>query len=462
MNAVARAKGFAVRQLANVVTTTLPSVSDANILRMVTALQAVAPTQAHKEQLRRLRTMLLEGAPCAVLARRIFREASPAARRAVVNNLGVNATYLGWPVRKARLDKGLAAPWLVVISPTMRCNLRCKGCYAGEYTKKDDLPLEIVDRVITEAKQMGIHFFTITGGEAFVRPDLFDIYEKHHDCSFLVYTNGTLIDKSVAQHLGRIGNVSPALSVEGFEKETDDRRGAGVWNRVMTAMDNLREAGVVFGYSATVTRNNVEVVTSDELVDHLIDKGCYFGWYFLYIPIGRNPDTSLMPTPEQRQYCRKRVWRCRAEKPIFLADFWSDGHLVGGCMSGGRMYLHVTASGDVEPCVFFHFAADNIKEKSLEEILDSDFFKAIRRRFPWTDNELAPCTIIDNPWVLREAVAEGHVHPSHPGAETIMTELAPDLDAYSKALHELTDDDPDAHIGIPWKTAEERVPVEAS
>ncbi len=420
--------------------------SDKTIIRVVKALQHVTSSERQREQLVWLQGILEAGHPALQLARRAFNETSPAARRALVNNLGCNATYLTWPIRKEREKRGLGSPSVIVISPTMRCNLRCTGCYAFEYRHDGDLPLEVVDRVVREAKEIGCYFFTISGGEPFIRRDMLDLYEKHDDAVFQVYTNGTLIDDAVAARLGELGNVAPAISVEGFQPETDARRGAGVWDKVMAAMDRLREAGVIFGFSGTVTSRNVDVITSGELVDLMLEKGCYFGWYFMYIPIGREPDLSLMPSPEQRQLCRERVWRWRNEKPIFVADFWNDGHLTGGCMSGGRLYLHITSSGNVEPCVFSHFTVDNIKDKSLQEVLESDFFRAIRRRFPWTDNELTPCMIIDNPWVLREAVAEGHAHPSHPGAETIITDFAEHLDRYSQRMHEITEEGPYANV----------------
>lgn len=442
MRAMHQAKALAMRQLVNrKLSDLVAGASEDRIIEVVRSLQESAAASHHKAELGKLITLLEEKHPAVDLARRVFTEASPACQRALVNNIGINSTFLDWPIRQARLEAGKAAPVLIVISPSMRCNLRCTGCYAWEYDRRDDLPFEVFDRVIREGKEIGIHFYTISGGEPFIRSDLLDIFAKHSDAEFLVYTNGTLIDRSMAQRLAELGNVGPAISIEGFQAETDARRGPGTWEKINRAMDYLREAGVIYGFSGTVTRHNADVITSEEMVDYLIGKGCYFGWYFMYIPIGRDPDISLMPTPEQRQVSRKRVWRWRDEKPIFVADFWNDGQFTGGCMAGGRVYLHVTASGDVEPCVFSHFTVDNIKEKSLEEVLASDFFKAMRRRFPWTDNLLAPCAIIDNPHVLREAVAEGGARPSHPGAETIITDLAPEIDAYAARMHEITAED---------------------
>ncbi|MBC7332883.1 MAG: radical SAM protein [Actinobacteria bacterium] len=365
---------------------------------------------------------------------------SPKVREKVVMNLINNAMIQGQPKRLAFAQKyGIRVPNLLVLSPTMRCHLKCYGCYAWQYSKKDDLPYDVCNRIIDEANDIGLYFFVITGGEPFFWENLFDFLERHNDSFFQIYTNGQLIDEDVAKKLAELGNAVPCISVEGFEKETEERRGKGAWAKVMRAMDLLKEYGVLFGYSATATRYNNELIVSDEFVDLFVDKGCFIGWYFNYVPIGREPNLDLMPTPQQRDYRRRRILEIRRTKNIIVADFWNDGPLVNGCMAGGKNYLHINANGDVEPCVFVHFAVDNIKEKSLIEVLTSDFFMAFRKRQPYTENHLRPCCIIDNPNVLREIVAETGAYPTHDGAETVVTCLAKQLDEYAEEYKEIAD-----------------------
>ena len=222
--------------------------------------------------------------------------------------------------RQAEEKYGFLPPPVIVISPTMRCNLRCYGCYAGEYSKKDDLPFDIFERVIEEAHDMGTNFVTITGGEPFISEDVLKIWETHRNMFFLVYTNGTFIDASMAKWLSQLGNVLPCISVEGYEQETDVRRGKGTYAKIVAAMDNLRREGALFGFSATATRQNNELISSEEFIDFYIEKGCFLGWYFNYIPIGSKPALELMPTPQQRVERLKRINRLRQEKPIL--GFW--------------------------------------------------------------------------------------------------------------------------------------------
>jgi len=365
---------------------------------------------------------------------------SPGVRNKVVMNLINNAMIQGQPKRKAFAEKyGITPPNHLVISPTMKCNLKCYGCYAWEYSKIEDLPYDVCNRIIDEANDIGLYFFVITGGEPFVWPHLFDFLERHNDSFFQIYTNGTAIDNKVAKKLAELGNALPCISVEGFEKETSERRGKGTWGKIMSAMDALKENGVLFGYSATATRANNELVVSDEFVDFFVEKGCFVGWYFNYIPIGREPNLDLMPTPQQRDYRRKRILEIRNTKNIIVADFWNDGNLVHGCMAGGKNYLHINVNGDVEPCVFVHFAADNIKGKSLAEVLTSPFFMGFRKRQPFNKNHLMPCSIIDNPQVLRDIVAETGAYPTHSGAEGVITNLAKQLDDYAHSYKEIAD-----------------------
>ena len=367
-------------------------------------------------------------------------KASPIVRRKVVMNLINNAMIQGQPKRKEFAKKyGINPSNHLVISPSMACNLKCFGCYAWKYPKKNELPYDICNRVIYEANDIGIYFFVITGGEPFYWEHLFDFLKRHNDCFFQIYTNGQFIDESAAKKLAQLGNAIICISVEGLKKETEARRGEGSWEKIMNAMDLLKENGVLFGYSVTAVRGNNELIVSDEFIDFFAEKGCFLGWYFNYIPTGKDPDLDLMPTPQQRDYRRRRVLELRSTKNIIPIDFWNDGPLVHGCMAGGKNYLHINVNGDVEPCVFIHFAVDNIKDKSLTEVITSSLFKSFRKKQMQTENYLRPCCIIDNPHVLREAVVEAGAYITHDGADTMVTTLAKPLDDYGAAYKEIAD-----------------------
>lgn len=378
------------------------------------------------------------------LATGIHRESkrkSPRVAGVFARNLFVNAFVKSGAARdRVRERTGGYAPELMVVSPTMRCNLKCKGCYSARYATSDELTTEELDDLFRQAKGMGIYFVVVSGGEPYLREDLLDLFARHDDMLFMTYTNGTLLGRADrAAQLARLGNVVPCISVEGFEAETDARRGKGVFGQIMGAMDALRDAGVYYGFSATPTRANNELVVSDEFVDFYVEKGCFLGWYFSYMPVGRDPDLGLMPTPEQREYRRRRIISLRRRKKLILADFWCDGPLVGNCLSGGKVYFHVNSRGGVEPCVFNQFAVDNIRSKPLVEIIDSPYFRYIRGRLSEIDNPLRPCPIIDRPQILRDIVAKFHPTPSQQGGEATITRLAGELNRYARELQALMD-----------------------
>jgi len=435
-----RAKNYAREKLISEIMSLLPKFSTKNVIRMINIGEKLTHDPEYKHNAKRLRELFEQGHPAAILIKDVLNRLSPNAREKLIRNLFINAFLTGINRRKQILEEeGFQPPQFIVISPTMRCNLKCPGCYAGEYEQDVGLPFELIDRILTECKELGMYFNTMSGGEVFTRKDIFDIWKKHDDMYFQVYTNGTMINEKVADKLAELGNVAPMISLEGFEKETDERRGKGTFARIMKAMDLLRERGLVFGASITETRENMDIIGSYEFVDMVIEKGALVMWYFQYIPIGRFPSVDIMPTPAQRDWLRRRIQEIRDSRPIFIGDFWNDGPYVKGCIAGGREYLHINSNGDVEPCVFTHFAVDNIKDKSLKEVINSPFMRGIRKLQPYRENLLTPCMIIDNPEILRRVVNEFHARPTHEGAETIITRLADDLDKYAREYRRYAD-----------------------
>ena len=173
------------------------------------------------------------------------------------------------------------------------------------------------------------------------KKDIIKLCEKHTDCYFLAFTNGTLIDEAFADDMLRVGNFAPAISVEGYEEETDMRRGKGTFKAVMKAMEILKRKRLLFGMSTCYHRKNVDVVGSSEYLDFMIDQGAAFVWYFTYMPVGNDAVPELMVTSEQRKFMYEQVRMFRKTKPIFAMDFWNDGEYVRGCIAGGRYYFHI-------------------------------------------------------------------------------------------------------------------------
>lgn len=402
-----------------------------NLFTILNILEKAAIIPYHKDMVKAVRNHFQNNPQVMEQAKRVA--SNPKMLYNLLNSWVINGTFLARPKReKIGRELGVLVPAAILIDPTSACNLRCDGCWAGEYSKADRLEPELFNRIINEAREIGIHWIVLSGGEPFCYPYLLDVLAEHPDCVFMAYTNGTLIDEKVADRLAELANFSPAFSLEGWRDKTDARRGPGTFDKVMKAMDLLRERGVFFGASITAMRNNVEELFSDEFMDFLAEKGCIYVWSFHYIPIGRNPNVELMLTPEQRLWLIDRVRELRKTKPMLIADFWNDGEYTKGCIAGGRQYFHINAAGEVEPCAFVHFAIDNIRDKSLKEVLRNPFFKAYQKNVPFNENYLAPCPIIDAPAALRKMVKECGAHPTHKGADQVLEgEIAEYLDTLS-------------------------------
>lgn len=310
-------------------------------------------------------------------------------------------------------------PAFMVISPGKMCNLRCPGCYANSATEKNILDYEVLSRIVSEAKKFWwMKFFTISGGEPFIYKSqgkgILDLAEANLDCLFLVYTNGTLINRVNVKKMAELANVTPAISVEGMHQTTDQRRGKGIFDKTLTAMENLRNAQIPFGLSVTATHHNINEIFSDEFIDFFFYKQkATYAWIFQYMPIGRNPDPQLIPTPEQRVAMWQRSWQIIKQKKIMLADFWNQGTVTEGCLAGGRKggFFHIDWNGDVSPCVFFPYHNINIYDiykngMNIQNVLSTPLFQAVRQwQFDYGLNQkkltsktdwLRPCPMRDH------------------------------------------------------------------
>lgn len=359
------------------------------------------------------------------LMKRVLTELNPNCRKKFLINYFVSTGLIGQTIADEMREKhNCNIPWAILMDPTAACNLRCTGCWAAEYNKGDSLTYEVLDKIINEGKELGIYMYIYSGGEPLVRKDdIIKLAEVHEDCMFLAFTNATLVDEAFAQGLGRVGNIMLAISVEGFEEETDMRRGNGTYNKVIEAMDILKSHGIGFGFSTCYHSKNVEAVGSEEYVDYLVEKGCIFGWYFTYMPLGKDAVLELLASPAQREFMYHRVRELRKDKPIFLMDFWNDGEYVSGCIAGGKNYLHINSSGDVEPCAFIHYSNVNIKDVSLLEALKSPLFMQYKENQPFNKNHLRPCPLLDNPEKLREMVTKAGAHSTQPIDKESVEEL---------------------------------------
>ena len=392
-----------------------------NIPKLMELADKLLPEGWYGSQRDAIRTAINEKNNWYQLILKIY-ELDPGVRKAFFQNFLFNASLKGSAIQEENREKyGCNVPWAILMDPTSACNLRCTGCWAAEYGHQLNLTNEDINSIINQGKELGTHMYIYTGGEPLVRKkDLIKICEAHPDCTFLSFTNGTLIDEEFCQEMLRVKNFVPAISLEGFEDANDSRRGQGVYQKVQNAMALLKSHKLPFGVSTCYTSRNYMDVSSDEYFDLMVNSGALFVWFFHYMPVGNSAAVELLPTPEQRTVMYNRIREHRSTKPIFSIDFQNDAEYVHGCIAGGRCYLHINAKGDVEPCVFIHYSNVNIHEHTLLEALQSPLFMAYHDNQPFNDNMLRPCPMLENPECLRRMVKEsGAVNTDYQDPESV-------------------------------------------
>lgn len=383
-----------------------------NVAKIMDMIDKVAPDDVFPTQRAAFHQAIDDESNWYQLIMKILTDMNPQVRDRLIKTFVVDANMLAWPKQEAMRDQyHCNIPWAILLDPTSACNLRCTGCWAAEYGHKQNLTYEEIDSIINQGVKLGTHVYIYTGGEPLVRKhDLINLCEAHPDCAFLSFTNATLIDEEFVQDMIRVANFVPAISVEGFEEATDARRGEGTYAKVSHAMELLRENGLPFGVSCCYTSANASSIASEEFFDWLIEKGALFAWVFTYMPVGVGSPTSLMVHADQREHLYRFIREMREKKPLFTLDFQNDGEFVGGCIAGGRRYLHINAAGDVEPCVFAHYANVNIRETSLLDALRSPLFMQYYEGQPFNDNLLKPCPILENEGLLADMVKRAGAH----------------------------------------------------
>ena len=372
------------------------------------------------------------------LAKNILSDIDRDLVKSLLVSMGVHAGYYGTKTVRANRDKyNCNIPFTILFDPTSACNLNCKGCWAAEYGHSLQLSLDEMRSIVKQGRELGTHFYMLTGGEPLIRKDdIVTLAGENPECTFLIYTNATLIDKKLCDDIKRCGNITLALSIEGDECSNDARRGDGAYKTTIEAMELLKKEGILFGISVCYTRQNVGDVTSDEFVDKMINLGVKYAFYFNFMPVGKNADKELIPTPSQRKYMyfwMKKMRNSHTGKPLFAMDFQDDGEYVGGCIAGGRNYFHINSKGDIEPCVFIHYSDSNIRTDTLFEALNKPLFMAYRKGQPFNDNHLMPCPMLENPQILRKIIKETGAKSTDLVSQETVDELCSKCDDFSIA-----------------------------
>ena len=301
--------------------------------------------------------------------------------------------------RAAAEKKGEHVPSYLIASITSSCNLHCAGCYSRannactDNQPEDQLTGEEWNRIFDEADDLGISFILLAGGEPLLRYDVIEQAAAHKNMLFPIFTNGTFLGGKYLEMMDEHRNLVPIISIEGDEQVTDERRGAGVYKKVTSTMEQIRDRGMIFGVSVTVTNENMHEVYSDEFVSELYELGCKAIIYVEYVPV-TDESMELAPTEKEHPFMQEQTARLRKDWPgiVFIA-FPGDEKESGGCVAAGRGFFHINSHGGAEPCPFSPYSDINVRDTSVREALKSPLFYALNAEGLLKDDHIGGCTL---------------------------------------------------------------------
>ncbi len=323
---------------------------------------------------------------------------------------------------KQRLKKGVYFPAFLFISPTNACNLRCQGCWVLGSERKHMAP-ETLDAIIAEGKRKGCWFYGILGGEPLMHQGLLDVLERHPACYFQLFTNGTLMNDDIAARLRRMGHVTPLISIEGLAEVSDTRRGGkDVFERTMNGLEACRKARLVIGAATSVCKSNFNDLVSMDYLQRLVDRGVHYMWYYIYRPVGPNPEPDLALSHEEIVALRRFIVDARCKAPLIIVDAYWDHLGRGLCPAAVGISYHINPAGFIEPCPPIQFALDQLGPGvSIEDLITrSSFYRDFSAMVTETTQG---CILLENPAKLK-AFLEDHQAIDSSGRGTGYDELA--------------------------------------
>ncbi|SEM13296.1 Radical SAM superfamily enzyme, MoaA/NifB/PqqE/SkfB family [Butyrivibrio sp. ob235] len=304
--------------------------------------------------------------------------------------------------KRAKLEaEGEHIPPFLIASITSSCNLHCAGCYSrcNNATNDTEPVQQLTDdewlKIFNEADDLGVSFILLAGGEPLLRKGVIEAAGKKQNILFPIFTNGTFMTEKYFDMFDQNRNLIPIMSIEGEKEATDNRRGEGVYDKLISNMDELKERGLIFGASVTVTTENIKDVSSESFIGKLSDKGCKAVIFVEFVPV-TDDSKYLAPGDEDREYLKNEIMRLRQEHPeMVFVSFPGDEKSSGGCIAAGRGFFHINSHGGAEPCPFSPYSDINVKDTSLREAMNSRLFKALQKEGVLMDDHDGGCVLYE-------------------------------------------------------------------
>ena len=315
-------------------------------------------------------------------------------------------------LRREASERGEIVPPFLIASITSNCNLHCAGCYSrANHACVDSAPVnQLTDGewqgIFEEAKEIGVVFILLAGGEPLIRRDVVKAAGNIPQIIFPIFTNGTLIDEEYCKLLNDHRNLIPVFSIEGQKGTTDARRGEGVYDKITKGMELMQKQHLTFGSSVTVTTENMEEVTSDAFITKLKDAGSKVVFFIEFVPVTEEAK-NLAPGDAEREKMREQLDRLRTDYPdLIFISFPGDEKTSGGCLAAGRGFFHINSHGGAEPCPFSPYSDINVRDTSLKEAMNSKLFQRLRDGQVLMEDHPGGCVLFEKKELVEELMRE--------------------------------------------------------
>lgn len=296
---------------------------------------------------------------------------------------------------------------LVAWETTRNCNLSCKHCRAsatmGPY--EGELDTQAAFQLLDQIAQVGNPIVILTGGEALLRPDIFEIAKFGTDkgLRMVMSPNGTLINAENAKKMKDSGIQRISVSLDGAtSKVHDDFRGVpGAYDGALAGIEQAKAAGIDFQINTTITKANLDQIP--KILKLAEDLGAVAHHIFLLVPTGRGKyivdqaidakeyeetlnwfyDQRDKTSLQLKATCAPhyyRILRQRAKAEGKSVTFQTHGldAVTRGCLAGTG-FCFISHRGIVQPCGFLHLECGDVTQTSFVDIWkNSEIFATLR------------------------------------------------------------------------------------
>lgn len=268
------------------------------------------------------------------------------------------------------------------------CNLNCKHCRVSEKNDNEKLSLKEAKSLLSECWYNGITMLNLSGGEPFLRDDIFEILdyaEKFED--IVITTNGTLLNEEKCKKLSTYKNIKLSISLDGLEETHDKfRRKKGAFKKVIDILPVLNKNNIKYAIKYTLSKETAK--DAIELLNLVAKMGAKEFNVRRVIVAGNANKDMVLSNEEYKNIIRELIKNCRKLNvkfrtgdplliPIFSEIWGIDiknddlSKIYAGCQAWDEI-IYIDYKGNVGACSYIPKFADNIKDKPLDEILKNN------------------------------------------------------------------------------------------